>query len=103
MFKNGTISIAKQLSGFQDQYVLDVDLTYKIRVYAFEGEESKRIKEALREAMISDLEIDQEKLDLVSDIPIRDLRNIKQRYRTGYLYDSFGRVLFSQTKRDCND
>lgn len=94
MFKNGTISITQQLSGFQDRYVLDVDLTYTIRVYAFEGEELKTVEKALREAVISDLEIDREKLDLVSDIPIEDLRSIKQRYRTGDLYDSFGRELF---------
>lgn len=95
MFKHGTITITQQLSGFQAQYVLDVDLTYKIRVYAFEGEEMKSAEAALREVVISDLEIDQEKLDLVSDIPIEDLRHIKQRYRTGDLYDSFGRELFS--------
>ena len=52
------------------------------------------MKEALREAVMSDLEIDQDKLALVSDIPIEDLRSIEQRYRTGDLYDSFGRVLF---------
>lgn len=50
-------------------------------------------------ANLSDFEIDQEKiaqekLALVSDIPLEDLRHIKQRYRTGDLYDSFGRVLF---------
>lgn len=28
-------------------------------------------------------------------LKIEDLRSIKQRYRTGDLYDSFGRVLFS--------
>lgn len=96
MFKNGTINVTQQLSGFQDQYVLDVDLTYTIRVYAFEGEERKSVEKALREAVISDFEIDQEKLDLVSDIPIEDLRSIKQRYRTGDLYDSFGRALFTR-------
>lgn len=56
------------------------------------------MKEALRElreAIMSDLEIDQEKLALVSDVPLEDLRSIKQRYRTRSLYDSFGRVLFS--------
>lgn len=95
MFENGTINITQQLSGFQDQYVFDADLTYKVRVHAFEDEVCKRVKEALREAIMSDLEIDQEKLALVSDIPIENLRSIKQRYRTGDLYDSFGRVLFS--------
>lgn len=98
MFEHGTINVTQQLSGFQDQHILDVDLTYKIHVYAFEGEEWKSVKEALREAVIIDLEIDQEKLDLVSDIPIEDLRSIKQRYRTGDLYDSFGRVLFAGRK-----
>ena len=58
----------------------------------------ERVDEALGEAIISDLEIDQDKLALVSDISIEDLRHIKQRYRTGDLYDSFGRVLFSGRK-----
>ena len=98
MFEHGTINITQQLSGFQDQYVLDADLTYKVRVYAFEDEVCERVKEALREAIMSDFEIDQEKLTLVSDIPIEDLRSIKQRYRTGDLYDSFGRVLFAGRK-----
>lgn len=95
MFEHATIKINQQLSGFQDRYVLDADLTYKVRVYAFEGEEMKSVKEALREAIMSDLEIDQDKLALVSDVPIEDLRSIKQRYRTGDLYDSFGRALFT--------
>jgi hypothetical protein len=52
---------------------------------------------------LSDLEINQEKiahekLTLVSDIPLEDLRHIKQRYRTGDLYDSFGRVLFRKER-----
>ena len=94
MFEYGMINITQQLSGFQDQYVLDADLTYRVRVCAFEDEVCERVKEALREAIMSDFEIDQEKLALVSDIPIEDLRSIKQRYRTGGLYDSFGRVLF---------
>ena len=98
MFEHGTINITKQLSGFQDQYVLDADITYKIRVYAFENEVCRSVKAALREAIISDLEIDQDKLALVSDIPIEDLRSIKQRYRTGDLYDRFGRVLFAERK-----
>ena len=54
-------------------------------------------------ANLPDFEIDlekiaQEKLALVSDIPLEDLRHIKQRYRTGDLYDSFGRVLFRKEK-----
>ena len=98
MFEHGMIKINQQLSGFQDQYVFDVDLTYKVRVYASEEEVRERVKEAFREAIMSDFEIDQEKLALVSDIPIEDLRSIKQRYRTGDLYDSFGRVLFSGRK-----
>lgn len=54
-------------------------------------------------ANLSDFEIDQEKiaqekLALVSDIPLEDLRHIKQRYRTGDLYDSFGRVLFRKER-----
>ena len=98
MFEHGMIKIDQQLSGFQDQYVIDADLTYKVRVYAPKDEEWARVKEALREAIMSDLEIDQEKLALVSDIPIEDLRSIKQRYRTGDLYDSFGRVLFTGRK-----
>ena len=95
MFEHGTIKINQQLSGFQDQFRIDVDLSYQIRVYAPEDEVWASVKEALREAVMSDLEIDQDKLALVSDIPIEDLRHIKQRYRTGDLYDSFGRVLFS--------
>lgn len=98
MFEHATIKINQQLSGFQGQYVIDADLTYKVRVYAFEDEVRERVKEAFREAIMSDLEIDQEKLTLVSDIPIEDLRSIKQRYRTGDLYDSFGRVLFAGRK-----
>lgn len=98
MFEHGMIKINQQLSGFQDQYAIDADLTYKIRVYASEDEAWERVKEALGEAVMSDLEIDQEKLALVSDIPIEDLRSIKQRYRTGDLYDSFGRVLFAGRK-----
>ena len=98
MFKHGTINIAQQHSGFQDQYILDADLTYKVRVYAFEDEAFERVEEVLKEAIMSDLEIDQEKLALVSDISIEDLRSIKQRYRTGDLYDSFGRVLFEGRK-----
>lgn len=98
MFEHGTIKINQQLSGFQDQYVFDVDLTYKVRVYASEDEVRERVDEALREAIMSDLEIDQNKLALVSDISIEDLRQIKQRYRTGDLYDSFGRVLFTGRK-----
>lgn len=46
---------------------------------------------------LSDVKIDQEKLALVSDIPLEDLRHIKQRYRTGDLYDSLGRALFRKT------
>ena len=95
MFENGTIKITQRLSEFQAQYCVDVDLSYKIRVYTPEDEVWAIVKEALREAIMSGLEIDQEKLTLVSDIPIEDLRSIKQRYRTGALYDSFGRVLFS--------
>lgn len=54
-------------------------------------------------ANLSDFKIDQEKiaqekLALVSDIPLEDLRHIKQRYRTGDLYDSFGRVLFRKER-----
>lgn len=98
MFEHATIKITQQLSGIQDQYAIDVDLTYKIRVYAPEDEVWASVKEALREAIMSDLKIDQEKLALVSDIPIEDLRSIKQRYRTGDLYDSLGRVLFSGRK-----
>lgn len=54
-------------------------------------------------ANLFDLEINQEKiaqekLALVSDIPLEDLRHIKQRYRTGDLYDSFGRVLFRKER-----
>ena len=98
MFEHGTIKINQQLSGYQDLYVIDADLTYKIRVYASEDEAWERVEEALGEAIMSDLEIDQEKLALVSDIPIEDLRSIKQRYRTGDLYDSFGRVLFTGRK-----
>ena len=98
MFEHGTIKINQQLSGFQDRYQIDADLTYKVRVYASEDEAWERVKEALREAIMSDLEIDQEKLALVSDIPIEDLRSIKQRYRTGDLYDSFGRALFTGRK-----
>lgn len=54
-------------------------------------------------ANLPDFEIDQEKiaqekLALVSDIPLEDLRHIKQRYRTGDLYDSFGRVLFRKER-----
>ena len=95
MFEHGIIKINQQLSGFQDQYIIEADLTYKVGVYAFEDEAWERVKETLREVIMSDLEIDQEKLALVSDIPVEDLRSIKQRYRTGDLYDSFGRVLFS--------
>ena len=94
MFEHGTINITQHLSNFQAQYAIDVDLTYKVRVYTPEDEVWATVKEALREAIMSDLEIDQEKLALVSDVPIEDLRSIKQRYRTGDLYDSFGRVLF---------
>lgn len=95
MFEHGTITINQQLSGFQDQLRIDADLSYQIRVYAPKDEAWARVKEDFREVVMSDLEIDQEKLALVSDIPIKDLRSIKQRYRTGDLYDSFGRVLFS--------
>ena len=98
MFEHGTIKINQQLSDFQDQYCIDADLSYRVRVYAPEDEVWTRVKEALREAIMSDFEIEQEKLSLVSDIPIEDLRSIKQRYRTGDLYDSFGRVLFSGRK-----
>lgn len=54
-------------------------------------------------ANLSDFEINQEKiahekLALVSDIPLEDLRHIKQRWRTGDLYDSFGRVLFRKER-----
>lgn len=95
MFEHGTIKINQQLSGFQDQYVIEADLSYKVCVYALEDEAWERVKETLREVIMSDLNIDQEKLALVSDVPVEDLRSIKQRYRTGDLYDSFGRVLFS--------
>lgn len=95
MFEYGTIKITQQLSGFQDQYAFDADITYRVRVYAPEDEALASVKATFREAVMSDLEIDQDKLALVSDIPIEDLRSIKQRYRTGDLYDSFGRVLFS--------
>lgn len=98
MFEHGTIKINQQLSGFQGQYRIDVDLSYQIRVYAPEDEVWASVKEALREAVMSDLEIDQDKLALVSDIPIEDLRSIKQRYRTGDLYDSVGRGLFTGRK-----
>lgn len=98
MFEHGMIKIDQQLSGFQDQYVIEADLTYKVCVYAFEDDAWERVKETLREVIMSDLKIDQEKLALVSDIPVEDLRSIKQRYRTGDLYDSFGRVLFSGSR-----
>ena len=98
MLEHATIKINQQLSSFQDQLRIDADLTYKVRVHASEDEVCKRVKEALMEAIMSDLEIDQDKLALVSDIPIEDLRSIKQRYRTGDLYDSFGRVLFTGRK-----
>lgn len=98
MFELGTIKINQQFYSFQDQYATDADLTYKVRVYAPKDEVWESLKEAFREAIMSDLEIDQDKLALVSDIPIEDLRSIKQRYRTGDLYDSFGRVLFTGRK-----
>lgn len=98
MFKHGTINITQQLSGFQDQCVFDADLTYTVRVYAPEDKMWASVKEALKAAIMSDFEIDQDKLALVSDVPIEDLRSIKQRYRTGDLYDSFGRVLFTGRK-----
>ena len=98
MFEHGTIKFKQELSGFQDQCCVDVDLSYQIRVYAPEDEVWASVKEALREAVMSDLEIDQDKLALVSDIPIEDLRSIKQRYRTGDLYDSVGRGLFTGRK-----
>lgn len=97
MFEHGTIKINQQLSGFQGQYTVGVDLIYTVRAYAFDDEVEESVKKALQALMVaimSDLEIDQDKLALVSDIPIEDLRSIKQRYRTGDLYDSFGRVLF---------
>ena len=95
MFEHGMIKINQQLSEIQDQLRIDADLSYQIRVYAPKDEAWARVKEELREVIMSDLKIDQEKLALVSDIPIEDLRSIKQRYRTGDLYDSFGRVLFT--------
>lgn len=94
MFEHGTIKINQQLSGIQDQLRIDADLSYKIRVYTPKDEAWERVKEAFGEAIMPDFEIDQDKLALVSDIPIEDLRSIKQRYRTGDLYDSVGRVLF---------
>lgn len=98
MFEHATIKINQQHSGFQDQLRIDADLTYKVRVYTPEDEVWANVKEAFREAIMSDLEIDQEKLALVSDIPIEDLRSIKQRYRTGDLYDGVGRGLFAERK-----
>lgn len=98
MFEHGIININQQLSGIQDQLRIDADLSYQIRVYAFKDEAWERVKKTLREVIMSDLNIDQEKLALVSDIPIEDLRSIKQRYRTGNLYDGFGRVLFSGSR-----
>lgn len=98
MFEHGTIKINQQLSGIQDQLRIDADLTYKVRVYAPKDKVWESLKTAFREAIMSDLEIDQDKLALVSDVPIEDLRSIKQRYRTGDLYDSFGRVLFTGRK-----
>ena len=98
MFEHGTIKINQQLSGIQDQLRIDADLSYQIRVYAPKDEAWTSVPEALMEAVMVDLEIDQDKLALVSDIPIEDLRSIKQRYRTGDLYDSLGRVLFTGRK-----
>ena len=98
MFEHGTIKINQQLSEIQDHLRIDADLSYQIRVYAPKDEVWTSVKAAFREAIMSDLEIDQDKLALVSDIPIEDLRSIKQRYRTGDLYDSFGRVLFTGGK-----
>ena len=98
MFEHGTIKINQQLSGIQDLLRIDADLSYQIRVYTPKDEAWVSVEDAFREAIMSDLEIDQEKLALVSDIPIEDLRSIKQRYRTGDLYDSFGRVLFTGRK-----
>ena len=98
MFEHGTIKINQQLSGIQDLLRIDADLSYQIRVYASEDEAQERVQEAFGEVIMSDFEIDPEKLALVSDIPIEDLRSIKQRYRTGDLYDSFGRVLFTGRK-----
>lgn len=98
MFEHATIKINQQLSGFQDQLRIDADLSYQIRVYTPKDEAWVSVEEAFREAIMSDLEIDQDKLALVSDIPIEDLRRIKQRYRTGDLYDSVGRVLFTGRK-----
>ena len=98
MFEHGMIKINQQLSGIQDLLRIDADLSYQIRVYASEDEAQERVQEAFGEVIMSDFEIDPEKLALVSDIPIEDLRSIKQRYRTGDLYDSFGRVLFTGRK-----
>lgn len=70
MFEHGTIKINQQLSGIPDQLRIDVDLSYQIRVYTPKDEVWASVKEALREAVMSDLEIDQDKLALVSDIPI---------------------------------
>lgn len=98
MFDHGMIKINQQLSGIQDQLRIDVELTYNVRVYAPEDEVWTRVNEDLREMVMSDLEIDQDKLALVFDIPIEDLRRIKQRYRTGDLYDSFGKALFTGRK-----
>lgn len=98
MFEHGTIKINQQLSGIPDYLRIDADLSYRIRVYTPKDEAWVRVKEAFGEAIMSDFEIDQDKLALVSDIPIEDLRSIKQRYRTGDLYDSFGRVLFTGRK-----
>ena len=98
MFELGTIKINQQLSGIQDQLRIDVELTYNVRVYTPKNRAWESVKEGLREAVMSDLEIDQDKLALVSDVPIEDLRSIKQRYRTGDLYDSFGRALFTGRK-----
>ena len=100
MFEHGTIKFKQELSGFRDLCRIDADLnlSYQVSVYAPEDEVWTRVNEDLREMVMSDLEIDQDKLALVSDIPIEDLRSIKQRYRTGDLYDSFGRVLFTGRK-----
>ena len=51
MFEHATITIKQQLSGFQDQYRIDVDLSYNIRVYAPEDKVWESVKEALREAI----------------------------------------------------
>lgn len=100
--KKGTFKISRNVSSNDFGVVYDGDLIYRAQYVDTEGSNDLRPSESvcnsllstLQELILEDFGVDATKLQLVSDIPVNELIEIKSRWRTGTLYDSFGRALF---------